>query len=338
MLSITDIDATASISSAAAGAGSVQVISDASDQVWGSEVEVTVIDGNNVRALKCDPPQGVRISCESYDPHQHDGIREPVTLQVLDVHHTGGSMRSNLGTRRCAERSTGADACFAPLVWKTDYPKVDTDNDVWTMTFQFVNVQAGFTATIGGLPPSTIRCGASGAPCTATFTIDSQEYSETSDSMDLKIEDAEGTVVGGAILTNIRANIKPTIGQLDKGYQHWTGQNLLFNRMKIGDSGSVHTIKCEAGVDCHVLDKIKPAETGYMYFIVEKAPPIPFIQVSATGAPIPVFVSPQEEKSTKGVNKNTAPEARTVELPSTPEAKLGPATTLRKRPSVSAIQ
>lgn len=299
-ITVLDPEGGATPLSATGGVPSVQVISSADVQIWGGDPEVNALgpDGTMFR-LTCEPQPGSRLVCEA-PPFDDGDRRRSIQLQVIDQHHVGGiSMKGFVSTKECSDAPDSGQPCKLPLIWKTAGPKLepnpttDVTKSEWKMWVHLVNVDAGDKAALGNFQADGVACTADPTnPCVASFTISMGQLNLVSDWMSFKVIDAKGHELGSrAAITNILTNIKPIITQIKDDRTSWSGQNLVFNNIRVGNS-NVFKVDCVSdGSQCQG-DGQYGKNAGFMYFVANGSLAFPFMQLNASGASTAVTFTP----------------------------------------------
>jgi len=286
---------------------SVQVLSISDAQSWGPTVSVQAVNakGESVQ-LKCDQAEiASRLLCDApaYDSTSDSYL--PVTLEIVDTAHTGGPIKGAVHLNGCNNNAAAASPCRQPLIWDMRKPMWDVSdglNPKWLFDVLLVNVEDNrkvyFTKN-GGELRTAVRCPQDDQPCVAHFHIPESRFVLVSDSMPLQIEGPAGKFYV-ATITNLRSNIRPIATQIDADKASWYGQNFVFDKMKVGDTGSVYTILCSQDAStCHVKGKYSSKDTGFLYFVNE-GELIEFIQLNSSGSLVPVFLEAEKKPASPG--------------------------------------
>jgi len=333
----------------AAGVPTVQVISDSDSQVWGSDVEVNVLssDARTFRLI-CDPSLGSRLVCDA-PPWEPDGSgkRPSTQLQLIDQHHVGGvSIKGTVSTKECSDAASSDQPCRLPLIWRTIAPKLapnnttDLSNSKWKMWVQLVNVDSSDKASLGDIKADLVNghvfdCTAGPkSPCIASFTIGLGQLNIVSDWMSFGVTDDKDAELGShAAITNVLTNIKPLISQITDDRTSWSGRNLVFNTVRVGNSQTFQVDCLPDGTQCKGDGKYG-ATAGFLYFVPAESLAFPFSQISATGTSTAVTYTPPKPLTTSTqkaaeVKPSTTP-ANTLDQNIPPE--------LKQKMSMQAVQ
>jgi len=348
-LSITVADPPTSQPSPAgtpSGLPSIQVVSIADNQIWGSSVSVTVLDSNgDATQIACDPPQtGSRLICDSAGSDPKSNSYLPVQLEIVDTGHAGGPIKGLVDLAGCSNLPTADNYCRQPLIWDMKQPQLDTSDashPQWIFDVLLVNVDANRKARFEGVSgnlDATIQCASSDGICTARFRITPPQFSSIKDLMKLQIEGSNGKNYPATIV-NLFTNIRPVITQIDPDKASWYGQNFVFSQVKVGDTGAVYSISCSQDAStCHLKGKYGPKDAGYLYFVNEPQL-VGLVQLNNSGGLTPIFLDLPVKPAAPG---STGPPTKggggVHALFSTPVPPPPPTVTLNKSLSMRAIQ
>ncbi len=347
-LSITVADPTSQPSPAGTPSGvpSIQVVSIADNQIWGSSVSVTILDSNgDATQIACEPPQtGSRLICDApgLDPTSNSYLA--VQLEIIDTGHAGGPIKGLVDLAGCSNSSTADNYCRQPLIWDMKKPQLDTSgasHPQWIFDVLLVNVDANRKARFEGVSGNldgTIECAGSDGICTARFRITPAQFSSIKDLMTLQIEGSNGKNYPATIV-NLFTNIRPVITQIDPDKASWYGQNFVFRQLKVGETGTIYSINCSQDAStCHLKGKYGSKDAGYLYFVNEPQL-VELVQLSNSGGLTPIFLDLPAKPSAPG---NTGPPTKggggVHALFSTPVPPPPPTVTLNKSLSMRAIQ
>ncbi len=320
-----------------------QVLSRADNQIWGSNVTVSMIkQGGEVAQLRCDPLQdGSRFICDAPGYDSSTDAYPRVQLEILDTTHAGGPIKGMVDLPACTNSINAQDLCRKPLIWDVKNPVFDSSDAAkrkWLFDVVLVNVDANrnviFEEGEGNLK-GTISCTGDDTRCTARIPISTSAFSAIKDSMKLQVEGADGKYYPITIV-NLYTNIRPVVTQIDQGKTLWYGQNFVFNKLQIGDSKKVYSVGCSQGVSsCHVTDKYDPKARGYMYFVYD-GQLVELVQLNGSGGLTPLFLDLPTPQPASGKAVAAAAIAHTPNH--LPDAVVPPAVELNKTLSMQAIQ
>jgi hypothetical protein len=316
-LCITVLDPEPGTSPAPASAAipTVQVISDVDSQIWGADAEVYAFksDSELIR-LSCDPGLGSRLVCVTPAEFQgKDNQRPGIKLQVIDQHHAGGtSIRGTIFVKECTDSPTAEQPCRPPLIWKASAPKLaendttDIKKSKWTMRIELVNVDASEKVALGPFDSDRTDSGAQldcsagpSGPCVAHFTIPVASVNSVTDWMSLRIQSAKGEDFGHGVLANVLANIKPQINQISDDRMNWSGQNLVYESIRVGNSSPIQITCLTTGKQCNVNGKYG-STSGFLYFVASENIAFPFLQTNSTGASSGITYTPPKPATGAG--------------------------------------
>jgi hypothetical protein len=324
----------------ALGTATVQMISDTDTQTWGADSEVNwITDQNEIRRLRCYP-RGSRLICTAPDRPENSGGRRPsIQLQVIDQHHSGGiSVKGTVFTKECDNDDSGSDqSCRQPLIWKTNPPKLAANNTSdlskanWKMWMEFVNVGDTDKVEIGTFPADTtngkmFNCDRGiGQACVASFTITRDQINRVSDWMTVQLTDRAGKQLGSrAAITNVLTNIKPILSQITDDRKSFSGKNLVFEAIRVGNSNPMKITCVPDGNQCKGDGNYGP-NAGFLYFVANPDTAFPFMQLNATGLNTAItYTPPKNDSQNKGTPSPSplANPANLIEnLKSLPEVK-----------------
>ena len=219
-------------------------------------------------------------------------------------------------TKECDNDDLGSDqSCRQPLIWKTNPPKLAANNTSdlskasWKMWMEFVNVGDTDKVEIGTLPADLtsgkmFNCdkGVEQA-CVASFTVPRDQINRVSDWMSVQVTDRAGKQLGSrAAITNVLTNIKPILSQITDDRKSFSGKNLVFESIRVGNSNPIHITCVPDGSQCKGDGNYGP-NAGFLYFVANPDTAFPFMQLNATGLNTAITYTPPKKDSQ---NKGTA--------------------------------
>jgi hypothetical protein len=285
----------ASVQPSAAQVASVQVIQRATDQIWGDTVAVSMLSENgDITQLKCDPAQRwSRLLCNAPGYDQASDTYARVTLDIVDTRHAGGPIKGSVELPACSNNPAADSYCRQPLIWDIKgpqwYPEAPSG---WLFDLVIINVDPSqnvfFSARNGILRTTTQNCSEDNG-CDAPFRIPLLLFPIVKDSMEVRIQGSSNKLYSATIL-NLFTNMRPMVTQIDDAKVSWSGQNLVFKKLRLGDTGTIHSVDCsDDATSCRVVTNYGPKETGYLH-LIDVSPPVELVQVNSSGGLIPVFV------------------------------------------------
>jgi hypothetical protein len=335
---------TPSASSPSSAIPSIQVVSHADDQIWGSNVSVTAVsDAGETMDLTCDPAQsGSQLLCNvpadavKFAPHSR------TRLEILDTEHAGGPIKGLVDLPACSVTPAATNYCWPPLVANMLNPQLDVSdsaNPKWLFNVFLRNVDANRAVSFeedGGKLKGTTQCAPADGPCKVQIPIPISEFSFAKDSMKLQIEGMNGMYYPATII-NLLTNIRPIITQILADKTSWSGQNFVFKTLQVGDKGSTYALNCsQDDSNCHLQGKYNVKDSGYLYFLTGSQA-VQMVQLTNSGSLTPVFLD-LPVKATGPAPAAPQGAAPGTAQPTPPNAVTPPVVLLNKSLSLGAIQ
>jgi hypothetical protein len=99
-----------------------------------------------------------------------------------------------------------------------------------------------------------------------------------------------------ASVTNMLTNIKPIISQITDDRKSFSGKNLVFESIRIGNANPMHITCVPDGSQCKG-DGNYGANAGFLYFVANPDTAFPFMQLNATGLNTAITYTPPKKDS-----------------------------------------
>ena len=263
-ITVSDTAAPATNSVSSSTIPALQVITDSRTQMWSAHSKVTAIQGGLTVPLRCEP-RGERLVCNA--GNQLDRANE-IRFEIFDSGYSGGSAIKGSGV---LEGCSGTQ-CYEPLIWQMNPPKWDSQNSLWIFHVTLINVQDKQVATLGKLSgtsftSASINCAGTDLPCQADIPILKSQFGFISDVMSLQVMDTTKTSEIGfpTVIGNLGVAVSPLLSYISDDQTHFSGQNLVFDNIQVGPSGSKIKTTCAEGIDCFISG-FGPKDDGYLYF------------------------------------------------------------------------
>jgi hypothetical protein len=272
---------------------SIQVVSSADNQIWGSNVIVNMIrDDGGITPLKCDPPQaGSRYVCDAPGYVPASDTYSTVYLEILDTGHAGGPIKGAVDLSPCSNSVAAANYCRQPLVWDLKNPQLDPSQSQWLFDILLANVDndADVAFEEDKAIKGKVACRGNETLCLARIAIPESEFFSVKDSMKLHMVGADGKTYP-ATITNLFSNVRPVVTQIETDKTSWTGQNLIFSKLRISDTGSTFSLDCSDDASkCYLKGKYGSKDTGFMY-LLGGAQSVQLVQWNASGGFTPLHL------------------------------------------------
>jgi hypothetical protein len=275
-----------------------------------------------VYRLSCNPA-GSRLIC---DPPRIESRLKPFdtafNLEVTDPDHAGGGIKAWQSVEACDMAAAGAPSCRPPLVWRLGLPRWQTAaNGTLSIVLhlELINVDTGTGVTLLGGPSNVVplasaTCGMLQRNiCAIDLAIPESNLSNITDLMVLQFGNAADPTAG---LRYLRSNVQPVVTGINDAQTIMTGQNLFFNQLRVGDSGSVLPLAHAGdGSECRVSAYPAKAE-GYLYFLAHNGIPLQAIQLKA-GVATQIHHDVPVKKPAAGAAAKTTPPTNTPPNPPT---------------------
>jgi hypothetical protein len=265
------------------GVPTLQVLSGSDLPSWGGDVVVLATFDQYVYRLSCNP-SGSRLICDSPQvPGRPQPFDTAFTLEVSDPDHFGGAIKAWLSVEKCDNGT--ANNCRRPLVWRLGQPRwqaAQGDELAVALQLELVNVDARSTVTLLGGPSNVVPV-ATGTClelqrniCAIDLVIPESSFSNLTDAMILQFGNSSAPT---ASLRYLRSNAQPVVTGLNDAQTVMTGQNLFFDRIRVGDNGPVLALThASDGSECRVATAYPPQAEGYLSFLARNGVPLPAVQ------------------------------------------------------------
>ncbi len=251
----------------------LQILSDTDSNVWGPRPGVVLdYDLDTVERMSPLPvsdcqAQGARWVCnikQSWRDRNMD-------VRIEDLDHPGGSFVGKGSLPPCE-----GDQCTIPFVWRNPAPvwnDPDGTPNAWTLTLPMANLQEKDKATLSNaqwsLPAEPLNCKDSSKICDVRFTIPKNQFDKIRGTTLLRIIGADGKPRGTLPNLALRSAISPVVTLLSADQLTFSGRNLVYDKIQIGENGKPMSILCNAAADATQcsLAKYDPDAKGFLYFV-----------------------------------------------------------------------
>jgi len=169
------------------------------------------------------------------------------------------------------------DQCTNPFVWRNPAPMwndPDGAQNAWTLTLPMANLQENDKVTLsniqnGPLSAEPLNCKDSSGICNVRFTIPKKLFDNIRGTTLLRVLGADGKPRGTPSTLALRSAISPVVTLLSADQLTFSGRNLVFDKIQIGENGKPMPILCNAATDATQcsLAKYDPDAKGFLYFV-----------------------------------------------------------------------
>jgi hypothetical protein len=170
--------------------------------------------------------------------------------------------------------------------------------------------------------------------CDVRFSIPREQFDNIKGTTRLQVRGADGKPRGTSSNLGLRSAVSPVVTTISPDQTSFSGRNLVFDKIQIGENGKPMPILCNAAADATQcsLAKYDPDVKGYLFFVTSSSTTVPVIR-SADGTQ--VLHDPAAIKAAAATGKPSVP-AGAGASPTTPGAPAAPQT--EKKPSVPVSQ
>jgi hypothetical protein len=254
-------------------ASALQILTDTDSNVWGPRPGVvldydldTVERMSPLPATDCQA-QGARWVCNV----KQDWRDRNMDVRIVDFDHPGGAFVGTGSLPPCE-----GDQCTIPFVWRNPAPvwnDPDGAKNAWTLTLPMANLMEKDKATLSNaqwsLPSEPLNCQNSSKICDVRFTIPKSQFDNIRGTTLLRITGADGKLRGSPSNLALRSAISPVVTMISADQLTFSGRNLVFDKIQIGDTGKPISLVCNAAADATQcsLAKYDPDAKGYLYFV-----------------------------------------------------------------------
>jgi hypothetical protein len=262
----------------------LQILTDTDLNVWGSRPSV-VLDYNlefndRMSPIKDCQALGARWVCRVVQSWRD---REMV-VRIEDFEHLGGTFVGKGILPACQ-----GDQCTNPFVWRNPAPvwnDPDGAQNAWTLTLPMANLQENDKMTLSNaqkwsLPAEPLNCKDFSKICDVRFSIPKNQFDNIRGTTLLRVLGADGKPRGTSSNLALRSAISPVVTVISPDQLTFSGRNLVFDKIQIGENGKPIPILCNAAADATQcsLAKYDPDVKGYLFFLTSSST-VPVIRSS----------------------------------------------------------
>lgn len=245
--------------SGGAGANGIpllEVSSDSENSPWGGDVMVlaTFATSPMTYRLPCEAA-GLRLLCSV--PAGKDNFNASFTLSVVDPDHAGGTAAikalhtDNFGDCGLTVMSV---KCAPPIVQSVGQPKWESDGKnglQLAINLELINMEPSESVVLYGAPSNDTRLATAQCPdklsdgvCHLKLAVPPDQFANVTDSMRVSFEAKAHEIQ--TTIQYARSNAQPLATTIDSDTQtSISGQNLFFDNLRVGGSGSPIAINCD---------------------------------------------------------------------------------------------
>ena len=177
--------------------------------------------------------------------------------------------------------------------------KTDPAKSAWHFLLSLVNVSKGQTVRLDDNKAfsSEIECESDQFPCPITIKLPIANFSQIKNSMRLQVyRNKAGSLepIGGATtIANLRYHVAPILTYITEDQTRFSGQNLVFEQIKVGSRGPVK-ISCTEARDCFLPSPgFEKKDEGYLHFLTPNGESLAFMVITDKGLQV---VAPHKPK------------------------------------------
>lgn len=254
----------------------LQILTDTDLNVWGSLPSV-VLDYDLDSIERMSPirdcqPLGARWVCSVVQRWRDRNM----VVRIEDFDHPGGTFVGKGSLPPCQ-----GDQCTNPFVWRNPPPvwnDPDGAQNAWTLTLPMANLQENDKAILSNaqkwsLPAEPLNCKDSSKICDVRFTIPRKEFDNIKGTTWLRVLGSDGKPRGTPSNLGLRSAISPVVTVISPDQLTFTGRNLVFDKIQIGENGKPMPILCNTSADATQcsLAKYDPDVKGYLFFVTSSS-------------------------------------------------------------------
>jgi hypothetical protein len=253
----------------------VQVLTDTDSNVWGSRPSVTLDYNLNfndaITPIRDCEPTGARWVCNVVQ----DWRDRDMVVRIEDFDHPSGPFVGKGFLRSC--RSDQRDQCTNPFIWRNPAPvwnDPDGAKNAWTLTLPMANLLANDSVILTDSqkwkwPAEPLDCKDSSQICDVRFTIPKEQFNNIKGTTRLQVLGADGKPRGSSSNLLLRSALSPVVTIVSPDQLSFSGRNLVFDKIQIGENGKPMPILCNAAADATQcsLAKYDPDAKGFLYFV-----------------------------------------------------------------------
>jgi hypothetical protein len=250
----------------------LQVLTDTDSNVWGSHPNVVLdydLDSiERMSPIKDCQVLGARWVCSVLQSWRDLNM----VVKIEDFDHPGGTFVGKGSLSSCQ-----ADQCTNPFVWRNPPPvwnDPDGARNAWTLSLPMANLQENDKVVLsngqnGLLPAEPLTCKDFSRICDVRFSIPKNQFDNIRGTTLLRVLGADGKPRGTPSNLGLRSAISPVVTVVSTDQLTFSGRNLVFDKIQIGDNGKPIPILCNASADATqcTINKYDPDVKGYLFFV-----------------------------------------------------------------------
>jgi hypothetical protein len=254
----------------------LQILTDTDSNVWGSRPSVVLdynLDFNDrMSPIKECQALGARWVCRVVQSWRD---REMV-VRIEDFDHPSGTFVGKGILPPCQ-----GDQCTNPFIWRNPPPvwnDPDGAQNAWTLTLPMANLQQNDKPTLSNaqkwsLPAEPLNCKDFSKICVVRFTIPKNQFDNIKGTTWLRVLEADGKSRGTPSNLGLRSAISPVVTVISPDQLSFTGRNLVFDKIQVGENGKPMPILCNAAADATQcsLAKYDPDVKGFLFFVTSSS-------------------------------------------------------------------
>lgn len=192
-----------------------------------------------------------------------------MVIEVFDKDFSASPIRATASVTACSDQ-----ACKNPTVVRIGNPRWDeVAQDRWLLPLEMVNVDENHTVYLTPTPTGgvnglakVIQCNDPSNFCRVELPVPKANFDLLQDTMYLNVREVV-LANGKTAISGLRSSLLPRIIGINDAQTSFYGQNLVFNKISVGNPGKEFDLQCSVPWNCTVVNADEFAKTtGYLYF------------------------------------------------------------------------